>query len=269
MTVTGDSGSADQLISQKVHAVLEELKHLSDLTQEELDWCDATTVKRYLRARNGHVHKAARMLHGTLKWRQEFGVGTLRLDEFRGGRQLGSGRMYTAGNDPAGRSILVTRKRSDAFQAGEHSAYLRFLVFTLETCVRAMKGGQEKWVWLMDMRGYSRANSPPITPCLFPSYPDTRNHLDVAMATLRILSDHFPERLHRCFFIDAPSLFSFLFSALWPFVDPVTRQKIVFVASKDYAKQIEAVEAAGSDEGQRDAALRAAACAKDPDAFCK
>lgn len=29
------------------------------------------------------------------------------------------------------------------------------------------------------------------------------------------------ERLHRCFFIDAPGIFSFLFNALWPFIDPV------------------------------------------------
>ena len=39
----------------------------------------------------------------------------------------------------------VTRKRSDAFQAGEFTSYLRYLVFTLETGVRAMKDGQDKW----------------------------------------------------------------------------------------------------------------------------
>ncbi|GIL98390.1 hypothetical protein Vretimale_3725 [Volvox reticuliferus] len=237
----------------EVHAVLEEVKRLGGLTTVQLSSCDAVMVRRYLRARNGHVRKAASMLHATLKWRAEFGVDTLTLAEF-GAHQLSSGRMYIAGNDPAGHSILVTRKRSDAVKEGESSAYLRFLVFTLETAVRAMKDGAEKWVWLMDMRGYSRANSPP---------------LSVSMATLRILADHFPERLHRCFFIDAPGIFSFLFNALWPFIDHITRRKIVFVHSKDYAKHVEAVAAAGVDEAQREEKLRAAVCPEDPDAFCK
>ncbi|KXZ55859.1 hypothetical protein GPECTOR_2g1410 [Gonium pectorale] len=250
MTVV-DGHAQQDADAEAVQAVLAELKQLGDLNQEQLDSCDTATVRRYLCARSGNVHKAARLLHGTLKWREEFGVDTLSIGEFDG-RHLSSGRMYIAGTDPSGKSILVTRKRSDAFQAGEHPAYLRFLVFTLETGVRSMRDGQEKWVWLMDMRGYSRANSPP---------------LSVSMATLRILADHFPERLHRCFFIDAPSIFSFLFNALWPFVDSVTRQKIVFIQTKDYAKQIEAVAAAGDDEARREEALQAAADAKDPDAF--
>ncbi len=37
--------------------------------------CDASTIDRYLRARQGDVKKAAKLLHGTLKWREEFNVG--------------------------------------------------------------------------------------------------------------------------------------------------------------------------------------------------
>ncbi|GLI58713.1 hypothetical protein VaNZ11_000466 [Volvox africanus] len=246
-------GSAYELGPDELQAVLEEVKRLGGLTTEQLGSCDTAMVMRYLRARNGHVRKAASMLHATLMWRAEFGVGTLTVAEF-GENELSSGRMYVAGNDPAGHSILVTRKRTDAFKEGESSAYLRFLVFTLETAVRAMKNGQEKWVWLMDMRGYSRANSPP---------------LSVSMAVLRILADHFPERLHRCFFIDAPGIFNFLFNAVWPFIDHVTRQKIVFVHSKDYAKQVEAVAAAGADEALQEEKFRTVARPEDPEAFCK
>ncbi|KAG2451489.1 hypothetical protein HYH02_004087 [Chlamydomonas schloesseri] len=249
MTVIANvSGAAPEL----VESVRKELRGLGDVTEDMIEQqCDDATVQRYLRARNGNVHKAAKLLHGTLLWRKDFKTDTLTIGEFDG-RTLSSGRMYIAGNDASGKSILVTRKRSDAFQAGEYTSYLRYLVFTLETGVRAMKDGQDKWVWLMDMRGYSRANSPP---------------LGVSMATLRILADHFPERLHRCFFIDAPGIFSFLFNALWPFIDPVTRQKIIFVNTKDYSKQIDAVTAAGSDEAAREAALQQAAKPAEPDAF--
>ncbi|PNH09922.1 Random slug protein 5 [Tetrabaena socialis] len=239
---------------EAVAAVLAELEKLGgELSEPQRAACDAPMVRRYLAARGGSVQKAARMLLATLKWREEFGFGTLSIAEFSGTASLQSGRMYVAGNDPSGKSVLVTRKRADAFQPSESASYLRYLAFTLETCARAMQGGQEKWVWLMDMRGYSRANSPP---------------LGVSMATLRILADHFPERLHRCFFIDAPSIFSFLFNALWPFVDPVTRGKIVFINSKEHSKHVDAVAAAGSDSTQREEALRLAADPADPDAFC-
>lgn len=69
--------------------------------------------------------------------------------------EIKSGKMYVAGNDVAGHSVLVTRKKSDAFQGGDGAFehYLRHLVFTLETTVRAMQHGQEKWVWIMDMAG--------------------------------------------------------------------------------------------------------------------
>ncbi|KAG2498276.1 hypothetical protein HYH03_003537 [Edaphochlamys debaryana] len=234
-----------------VDAVLAELRQLGVPQEDVGSQADVATVRRYLAARHNNPQKAARLLAGTLKWRKEFKTDTLRIGEFDG-RSLSSGRMYIAGNDPAGKSILVTRKRSDAFQAGEYDSYLRYLVFTLQTGERAMQGGQDKWVWLMDMKGYSRANSPP---------------LGVSMATLRILADHFPERLHRCFFIDAPSIFSFLFNALWPFIDPVTRQKIVFIQTKDFAGQIEAVQAAGEDEAKREEALAAAGNKEDADAF--
>lgn len=50
----------------------------------------------------------------------------------------------------------MTRKRADGFVAGEYDHYMRFLSFSLETCVRNMKGGQEKWVWIMDMAGEAR-----------------------------------------------------------------------------------------------------------------
>ncbi len=52
----------------------------------------------------------------------------------------------------------------------------RGLTLTLETCVRTMAHtGQHQWVWILDMKGYTRANSPP---------------LSVSLATLRVLADH-------------------------------------------------------------------------------
>ena len=47
------------------------------------------------------------------------------------------------------------------------------------------------------MAGMTRANSPPIS---------------VSLATLRIFADHYPECLHRCYFVDAPAIFGLLWA---------------------------------------------------------
>ncbi len=49
--------------------------------------------------------------------------------------------------------VQVLRKRADTVAPGQHEAYLRYMVFTLESACRAMQQGQEKWVWIMDMAG--------------------------------------------------------------------------------------------------------------------
>ena len=43
----------------------------------------------------------------------------------------------------------------------------------------------------------------------------------------------------RCFFIDAPSIFGLLWAALSPFIDPVTKKKIVFIKSADFKKKMD------------------------------
>ena len=112
---------------------------------------------------------------------------------------------------------------------------MRHLAFVLDTACRAMKNNQESWVWIMDMKGYTRANSPP---------------LSVSLATLRILADCYPERLHRVLMVDAPSVFSIVWSALSFALDPVTRQKVVFLSSSEWRQKVEACRGTGQGQGQ-------------------
>lgn len=53
--------------------------------------------------------------------------------------------------------------------------------------------------------------------------------LPVAHETLTILSTHYPERLARAYLINAPFLLRCFLKLLSPFMDEVTRNKIVFV----------------------------------------
>lgn len=48
----------------------------------------------------------------------------------------------------------------------------------------------------------------------------------VAHTFLELASRHYPERLGTFYLVDAPSIFTLLWNALQPFIDPATRTKI-------------------------------------------
>ena len=60
--------------------------------------------------------------------------------------------------------------------------------------------------------------------------------MKTARATLSILQDHYPERLHRFVLLHAPALFSGFFKMISPFIDPVTKAKILFVTGSAAAQ---------------------------------
>ena len=131
----------------------------------------------------------------------------------------------------------------------------------------AIEGSGRKIVVAMDFRGCARRGPRPMPPPLASSHhlavpragrrathmphfnaatTDLRSHfflcvliaadsifnappMKTARATLSILQDHYPERLHRFVLLHAPALFSGFFKMISPFIDPVTKAKIVFV----------------------------------------
>ena len=75
-----------------------------------------------------------------------------------------------------------------------------------------------KMAWLLDYVGYTRHNQPP---------------WKVSLSTLSIVQNHYPERLGRAVNFKPPLLFEIFWKAIRPFVDPVTRDKLVFLSGKD------------------------------------
>lgn len=71
--------------------------------------------------------------------------------------------------------------------------------------------------WLLDYVGYTRSNQPP---------------WKVSLSTLSIVQNHYPERLGRAVNFKPPLLFEIFWKAIRPFVDPVTKEKLVFLGGK-------------------------------------
>lgn len=194
-------------------------------------FCDEACLMRYLRARSMDVTKAHTMLKATLAWRKESRVDSLTAEEFADCKYLRDGWMYVDGNDAEGRAVVTFRKRRDKLPLCEADAYLRFMMFTVETAIKNMKNGQDRWIFILDMTVYSPANAPA---------------LSTTLSVLHMLANHYPERLHKAYIVNAPAVFQVAYKVVYPFVDPVSRSKVEFVNPADYRPKVASSESTWS-----------------------
>ena len=177
---------------------------------------DEACCLRYLRARDWDLKKATKMLEETLKWRQSYGVRTLVDDKFPIlETECATGKTYVSPEcfDREGRATIIMRSKNE--NTFDHDGNVAHVVYQMERAVKAAdEAERDKWNIMIDFEGYSLRNAPP---------------MKTSRATLSVMQDHNPERLHKAFLVDAPWLFNAFFKLISPFIDPVTRAKIVFV----------------------------------------
>mmetsp|Transcript_23180 Transcript_23180/g.38136 ORF Transcript_23180/g.38136 Transcript_23180/m.38136 type:complete len:262 (-) Transcript_23180:482-1267(-) len=195
--------------------LLDEFKNLlwPTLTEAQKKWCDDACLLRYLRAREWKIPKSEKMIRDTLEWREQYKPWAITWDEVNKGSE--TGKMYRYGYDKEGHPVLILQPRLENLAKGDATRpiKMKLLVYTLERIVDSMPPGVEKLVLLIDFKGYSSSNAP---------------DLKTSKETLNILSNHYPERLHRAVCLRPPWFFYTFYKMIGPFVDPVTRQKVVF-----------------------------------------
>jgi hypothetical protein len=172
---------------------------------------------RYLRARDFDQEKALDQIKKTISWRKEFGLKDIDswIDIIK--EENKTGKIYCRGYDKEGHIILYMKPSKE--NTNNHDGNLKHLVYNLEKSIKAMEAKYphvEKITLICDYDGFSLLNAPPFK---------------TSMATLSILQNHYPERLFRAYAVRPPWVFSTFYAAISPFVDPVTRNKIVMVTS--------------------------------------
>uniref|UniRef100_A0A7R9VFR1 CRAL-TRIO domain-containing protein n=1 Tax=Pseudictyota dubia TaxID=2749911 RepID=A0A7R9VFR1_9STRA len=204
---------------------------------EERDNHAAAMALRHLRAEKGDQDLALKKMQSTIAHREEIDVDGLRrcfyelehpdeatanqYDEYRKNIriQMGSAKAYVRGYDKKGRvlySFVPRRKNSE-----DPEWYLKGYVYMMEralACTERKTGGAEdKVIVLFDYSGYKSAHSPP---------------LSLAKKLVFLMSDHYPERLEHVFVLDAPLAFRAFWILIRPFIDPVTKAKVMFLTGK-------------------------------------
>ncbi|KAJ8643500.1 hypothetical protein MRB53_005248 [Persea americana] len=186
---------------KRAEEVLQILKKQAPLTVKQEKFCNDACVERFLKSKGDNVKKAAKHLRSCLSWRENIGTEHLIADEFSA--ELADGVAYVAGHDQEARPVMVLRIKQDYQKLHSQKIYIRLLVFTLEVAIGSMSKNVDQFVLLLDASFFRSASA----------------FLNLLLATLKIVSEYYPGRLHKAFVIDPPSLFSCLWKGVRPFVD--------------------------------------------------
>lgn len=219
---------------EKVQKVIQALT-----AEERVLMPDPRMPIRHLRAENGNVELAVQKLRAALQWRRDFNVphvigGDEAMRESIA-RENATGKIYVRGYDRSGRALMYMRP---ARENCNHNleGNMRHLVWNMEKAIactrrRSLELGSpmplEKINLVIDYEGFRLRDSPPLATSKY---------------TLDILQKHYPERMHRAYVLHPPMVFSSFWAVIKNFIDPNTKEKIVFCNSKTIHKLQDAAE---------------------------
>ncbi|KAG1839542.1 CRAL TRIO domain-containing protein [Suillus subalutaceus] len=178
------------------------------LTVDEKFWLSYECLLRYLRATNWNANAAIKRLEDTLKWRREFGIYDKITAEYLE-PEAKDGKGFIFGYDTHGRPAI--HLSPSKLSAEESHRTIQFIVWMVERAFDLMGPGVETLAVLADYADNTRN----------PSFGMVRTIVD-------IVQTHYPERLGLVLIAHLPWLLNTFFKLLMPFLDPFTRQKLVF-----------------------------------------
>ncbi|XP_021731850.1 random slug protein 5-like [Chenopodium quinoa] len=178
---------------------------------------DDLMLRRFLRARDLDVEKAAGLFLRYLKWRRTF-VPNGFISETEIEYDLGHKKMFLQGFDKQGRPINVVlgSKHFQNPKPGGLDEFKRFCVYSLDKICSRIPPGQEKYLGIADLQGWGYSNS------------DVRAYIGV----LSLLQECYPERLGKMLIVHAPRIFMTVWKIICPFIDEKTKTKMVFVENR-------------------------------------
>lgn len=127
-----------------------------------------------------------------------------------------TGKIYVRGYDKAGHAVVYMKPGRE--NTNHELNNMRNLVWNMEKAIAVShKRGFSKIVFVIDYKGFSLRKAPPLSTSKY---------------TLDIMQNHYPERCERFYLLNPPFIFKATWAAVRPFIDPHTKQKIVFCTGK-------------------------------------
>lgn len=173
-------------------------------------WLTDECIARYVRARKGVYEDIKRALRKTIEWRATTRPHALKPETVEVENR--TGKMYLNGFDKFSRPVIYMYNNRQNTKEADNQ--IRWVIYTLEMCIRHMRPGVEKVTLAINATywGFSNAVS-----------------LGTAKKFLDVLGNHYPERLGRAVIFQPPRFFVAFYNLVSPFIDPVTKAKVAFV----------------------------------------
>ncbi|KAG7670612.1 hypothetical protein Ndes2526A_g00388 [Nannochloris sp. 'desiccata'] len=172
-----------------------------------------SVLNRFLVADKFDVERTLLRLEKHAAWRQQ-NVPKGGIPETSVLDQINQHKVLLQPKGPDGRPLLIIRVARHF--ATTTTGCETFVTFCLEAASRLCDTapvGDGKLLALFDLQGAKWANM-------------DRHALSSCFS---ILEREFPERIHKIFMYDAPTIFDLLWKIVSPFVDPHTRKKVAFI----------------------------------------
>lgn len=184
----------------------------------EKAWLTKECFGRYLRATKWNVDECIKRIEGSVAWRREFGItgenDTVTADLIKPENE--TGKQLLLGYEADARPILYLKPGRQNTKTSIRQ--VQHLVFMLERVIDFMPAGQDSLALLIDFRQHDDMQAvgtriPPIT---------------IGRQVLHILQTHYPERLGKALLTNIPWIGWGFLKLIHPFIDPLTKEKLVF-----------------------------------------
>ncbi|KAF9461236.1 CRAL-TRIO domain-containing protein [Collybia nuda] len=186
----------------------------------------SVVLMKFLRARNLSVRDAREMLVSTLRWRQSFGVESAMKEEFPENIFGQVGKIY--GRDKGGRPVVYNiYGGNEDLKAvfGDVQRFLRWRVALMEKSIALLDFTEvDQTVQIHDYEGVSLTSR-------------DANTKNAASEASSIFQGHYPELLHRKFFVNVPTLLNWIFWVFKPLISANTLSKMAVVGTSHHAMQ--------------------------------
>lgn len=192
----------------------------TELTTSEKAWLTRECFLRYLRATKWVVQDAIDRIELTLAWRRLFGIaGAHEADNSVNGvlvsPEMETGKEVILGFDNDSRPCLYLKPGRQNTKTSQRQ--VQAMVYMLEKVIDYMPSGQDSLALLIDFKllpaGTVSNKIPPV---------------NIGRQVLHILQTHYPERLGKALLTNIPLLAWTFLKIIHPFIDPLTREKLVF-----------------------------------------
>eukprot|EP00936_MAST-01D_sp_MAST-1D-sp1_P002561 g2561.t1 len=196
---------------------------------------ETTFLLRFMRARNFNVAAASKFIRADARWRLEVGAAPQPspLSQMAAADVLGcdpadfhnvTARPRQVCFDKQGRPVVFSALRDlrcdDALKLVDAETFVRYHVWKQEQLMRLLHAQSvrlgkrvETIVAVLDLKGTSIRNT-------------GGSFFKLVNAWTKVDSDHYPERMGTIFIINVPSVFSIVWKAIKPLLDPRTARKI-------------------------------------------